>query len=141
VPERTTLDEEASGRAPGKLPRLKCGTESQQQGAGQVLGVGVAVGVGNGRGGGHHFATGPEAVRQGSRKSRASQVRTTNGCEKCHSATRADADPVILLDLPVVCPSGRLTGGSASAWRSTGRQERFGQSASGQAQERLMLAH
>jgi hypothetical protein len=68
VPERTTLDEEASGRAPGKLPRLECGTESQQQGAGQVLGVGVAVGVGNGRGGGHHFATGPEAVRQGSRK-------------------------------------------------------------------------
>jgi hypothetical protein len=26
------------------------------------------------------------------------------------SLPRADADPVILLDLPVVCPSGRLTG-------------------------------
>jgi hypothetical protein len=48
VPERTELDEEASGRAPGKLPRLECGKESQQPGAGQVLGVGVAVGVGQG---------------------------------------------------------------------------------------------
>jgi hypothetical protein len=55
--------------------------------------------------------TGPLAFRQGSR-SRASQVRTANGCEMCHSASKADADPVILLDLPVVCPSGRLTGGT-----------------------------
>jgi hypothetical protein len=53
-----------------------------------------------------HWASG--AVRLMSRN-RALPLRCAMGA-RCASLPRADADPVILLDLPVVCPSGRLTG-------------------------------
>jgi hypothetical protein len=65
------------------------------------------LGVGNGRGGGHHFATGPRAVRQGSRKVGLLKCAQPMGAILRDVPTlrlEADADPVITFGSPSSVP-------------------------------------